>query len=111
MMGRAVPLLVDILVAALACLRLHEVFRGYVVSVVGLHGAREEFPGRAVALAFHGCGRHSGIHDPVGAFPRDGSNPPRPGTHGREEESSRGEVRYGSSRSTAEPTAPCEPGC
>src|SRR5262249_12270322 len=111
MMGRAVPLLVDVLVAALAGLRLHEVFRGYVVSVVGLHGAREELPARSVALAFQGCGRHPGIHDPVGVLPRDGSTRPRPCAHGREKESSGGQARYGSSRSPAQPTAPYEPGC
>jgi len=53
----------------------------------------------------------AGIHDPVGVLPRDGPDPPRPGTHGCEKESSRGQARYGSSRSPAQPTAPCEPGC
>ena len=52
-MRRAVPLFVDVFVAPLASLRLHEIFRGNVFSVFGLRGTWEKFAGGTVAFTVH----------------------------------------------------------
>ena len=48
-MHRAVPLLVDVAVAALASVGLHEVFAGYLSFVRGLRGTRKERSLRPIA--------------------------------------------------------------
>ncbi len=53
MMSRAVPLLVHIPMAALACLRLHKIFRRNIFSVARLHRAWEEFSTRSVSFSVH----------------------------------------------------------
>src|SRR6267378_1183642 len=61
MVGRAVPLVVDVLMAALAGIRLHEELAGNFFSAIDLRGTREKWAGGAVAFAVHADGRQSGI--------------------------------------------------
>src|SRR5271166_5920770 len=61
MMGRAVPLLVDILVAAFAGVRLHEKLAGNFFSAVHLRGTGEKWAGGAIAFAVHGERWEGGI--------------------------------------------------
>src|ERR1700688_2373785 len=61
MVSRAVPLIVDILMTALAGIRLHEELAGNLFSAVHLRGAGEKWAGGAVALAVHADGRKGGI--------------------------------------------------
>jgi len=55
-MGRALPLLVDIGVAALTGVGLHEELAGNFLMPVNLRGAREEIALRAVAFIIHSAG-------------------------------------------------------
>src|SRR4030088_391484 len=59
--GRTVPLVVDILVAALAGIRLHEELAGNFFSAIHLCGAREKWAGGAITFTVHGDGRKGGI--------------------------------------------------
>src|SRR5260370_14667899 len=88
MMRGAVPLLVDVRVAALARLRLHEIFRGNVAAVFGLRRAGEKLPLRSVAFAVHGRSRHSRIGNAVCVLPGDLAIPPgsRFDTSGQQEQ-------------------------
>src|SRR6266852_8990716 len=61
MVRRTVPLIVDILVAALAGIRLHEELAGNLFSAVDLRGTGEKWAGGAVAFAIHADGRKGGI--------------------------------------------------
>src|SRR5713101_7880375 len=61
MVRRTVPLIVDILVAALAGIRLHEELAGNFLSAVDLRGTGEKWAGGAVAFAIHADGRKGGI--------------------------------------------------
>ena len=76
MVHRAVPLFVDIRMAALASVRFHEVLRGNVAAMFGLRGAGEEFPLRAVAFRIHGFRRHQWIGDAIRVLPGDFARPP-----------------------------------
>src|SRR5258708_39730380 len=69
MMRGAGPLLVNVRVAALAGLRLHEIFRGNVAAIFGLRGAGEKLALRSVAFAVHGRSRHSRVRDAVLVLP------------------------------------------
>ena len=64
---RAVPLRINVGVAALAGVGFHEILRGDVDRVLGLRGAGEEFSVGTVTLAVHGVGRHQRIDDAIGA--------------------------------------------
>src|SRR6202140_1881112 len=64
MMSRAVPLVIDILVTALAGIRLHEELAGNFLSAVDLRGAGKKWAGGAVAFAIHADGRKGGIFNP-----------------------------------------------
>src|SRR6266478_5189023 len=61
MVSRAVPLVVDILVAALAGIRLHEELAGNLFSAIDLRGTGKKWAGGAVAFAIHADGRKGGI--------------------------------------------------
>src|ERR1700675_3548552 len=61
MVGRAVPLVVDVLMAALAGIRLHEELAGNFFSAIYLRGAGEKWSIGAVAFAIHGERRQRGI--------------------------------------------------
>src|ERR1700682_2227189 len=61
MVSRAVPLVVDIFVAALAGIRLHEELAGNLFSAIHLRGTGKKWAGGAVAFAVHGDGRKGGI--------------------------------------------------
>src|ERR1700731_1798100 len=61
MVSRTVPLIVDILVTALAGIRLHEELAGNLFSAIHLRGAGEKWAGGAVAFAVHADGRKGGI--------------------------------------------------
>src|SRR6266852_4681012 len=63
MVRRTVPLIVDILVAALAGIRLHEELAGNLFSAIDLRGTGEKWAGGAVAFAVHADGRKVGIFD------------------------------------------------
>src|SRR6267378_7201558 len=71
----ALPLLVDVGVAAFAGLRFQKVVGGDVVAVFGLDGAREKFAAGAVAFLIHGGRGDGGVVDAVGIFPGDGAGP------------------------------------
>src|ERR1700686_461493 len=64
MVSRAVPLVVDILVTALARVRLHEELAGNLFSAIDLRGAGKKWAGRAVAFAVHADGWKGGIFNP-----------------------------------------------
>src|SRR3981189_3231902 len=61
MVSRTVPLVVDIFVAALAGIRLHEELAGNLFSAIDLRGTGEKWAGGAVAFAVHADGRKGGI--------------------------------------------------
>src|SRR6266403_7146 len=61
MVSRAVPLVIDILVATLAGIRLHEELAGNLFSAIHLRGTGKKWAGGAVAFAVHGDGRKAGI--------------------------------------------------
>ncbi len=54
MVGRAVPLIIDIFVTALAGIGLHEELAGNFFSAIDLSGTWEERTGGPVALVIHG---------------------------------------------------------
>ena len=58
MVHRAVPLFVDVGVAALASIGLHEVFGRNIAAMFGLGGAGEKLALRPVTFTVHGLGRH-----------------------------------------------------
>ena len=76
MMHRAFPLLVNISVAALAGLRLHEVVSGNVLPILGLNRTGEELALRAVAFVVHHGGSDRRILYAKATGPRDGAHPP-----------------------------------
>src|SRR6202795_2843018 len=88
----ALPLLVDVGVAALAGLGFQEIVGGDVFAVFGLHGAGKKFAAGAVAFLIHGGGGDGGIVDTVGISPGDGADPPGTGGDARDEECDRGEA-------------------
>src|SRR5207237_10299214 len=61
MVGRTVPLVVDILVAALAGIRFHEELAGNFFSAIDLRRTGEKWASGAVAFAVHAAGRKGGI--------------------------------------------------
>src|SRR6202521_6479805 len=61
MVSRTVPLIVDILVTALAGIRLHEELAGNLFSAIHLRGTGKKWAGGAVAFAVHANGRKGGI--------------------------------------------------
>src|ERR1700726_2882104 len=61
MVRRAVPLVVYILVTALAGVRLHEELAGNLFSAIHLRGTGKKWAGGAVAFAVHAHGRKGGI--------------------------------------------------
>src|ERR1019366_6968840 len=61
MVGRTVPLVVDILVTALAGFRFHEELAGNFFSAIHLRGTGEKWAGGAVAFAVHSGGRQRRI--------------------------------------------------
>src|SRR5208337_593286 len=61
MVGRAIPLLVDVLVTALAGIRLHEELARNFLSTIHLCGTGEKWAGGTVAFAVHGEGRQGWI--------------------------------------------------
>src|SRR5258708_35691316 len=69
----ALPLLVNVGVAALAGLRFQEVVGRDVVAVFGLDGAGEEFTAGTVAFLIHGGGGGGGGVDAGGIFPGGGA--------------------------------------
>src|SRR5450631_120165 len=63
MVGRAIPLVVDVLVAALAGIRFHKELAGNLFSAIHLRGTGEKRAGRAIAFAVHGERWQRGIHN------------------------------------------------
>src|SRR5260370_32506287 len=61
MVSRTVPLVVDIFVAALAGIRLHEELAGNFFSAIHLRGTGKKWAGGAVAFAVHADGRKGEI--------------------------------------------------
>src|SRR5260370_4290052 len=61
MVSRTVPLVVDIFVAALAGIRLHEELAGNFFSAIHLRGTGKKWAGGAVAFAVHAHGWKGGI--------------------------------------------------
>src|ERR1700731_5488131 len=61
MVSRAVPLVVDILMTALARLRLHKELAGNLFSAIDLRGTGKKWAGGAVAFAVHADGRKGRI--------------------------------------------------
>src|SRR5437660_12918693 len=61
MVRRTEPLVVDVLVTALAGVGLHEELAGNLLFAVDLRGAGKERALGAVALAVHGFRRHGGV--------------------------------------------------
>src|SRR5215472_284932 len=91
MVRRAIPLFVDVRVAALACIGLHEVFPGNVAAVFGLRRTREEFSMRAVAFAIHRGWRGRRILDAVSISPGYFARPPSSSSDGCGKHEQRGE--------------------
>ncbi len=69
MVGRAVPLVVDVFVAALAGVGLHEELAGNLLLAIDLRGTGKEVAVGAVAFAVHGVGRHGRIFDAIARLP------------------------------------------
>src|SRR5438309_9632907 len=69
MVGRTVPLVVDIFVAALAGIGLHEELAGNFLFAVNLRRTGEEIALRPVSLAIHAVGRHLGILYSIARLP------------------------------------------
>src|SRR5207302_2769925 len=69
MVGRTVPLVVNIFVAALAGIGLHEELAGDFLFAVNLRRTGKEIALGTVALAIHAFGRHLGILYSVARFP------------------------------------------
>src|SRR5271155_414266 len=78
MMRRALPLLIDVLMAASAGIGFHEVIRGDVLAVGRLRGTGKEGAVWAVAFAIHGCWRNLWILNLMRVLPRDRAQPPGP---------------------------------
>src|SRR5215470_8715364 len=68
-MRRAEPLVVDVFVAALAGVGLHEELAGNFLVAVNLRGTGKERSFRSVALAIHRVRRHAGILNAVATLP------------------------------------------
>src|ERR1700675_4864659 len=64
MVSRTVPLIVDILVTALAGIRFHEELAGNLFSAIDLRGTGKKWAGGAIAFAVHADGRKGGIFNP-----------------------------------------------
>ncbi len=75
-MRRAFPLLVNIRVAALAGLRLHEIIGGNVIAVCRLRGTRKEFAVWPVAFVIHGRRRNGRVVHAICVIPGDIPYPP-----------------------------------
>src|SRR6266481_7445342 len=69
MVRGALPLLVDVGVAALAALRLHKVGGWNLTVMQRLCGAGEEWARRSVAFIVHGGGSYCGVFDAMVALP------------------------------------------
>src|SRR5947209_17738371 len=69
MVGRAEPLVVNIFVAALARIGLHEELAGNFLFAVNLRRTGEEISLRTVSLAIHAVGRHLGILNSIARLP------------------------------------------
>src|SRR5260370_32613936 len=104
MMRGAVPLLVNVRVASLAGLLLHEIFCGNVAAIFGLRGAGEKLALRSVAFAVHGRSRHSRIGNAVCVLPGDLAIPPGSSgdTCGQQEQAC--ETEHALSRARAQPS-------
>src|ERR1019366_7692352 len=61
MVGRAVPLVIDILMTALAGIRFHEKLAGNLFSAIDLRGTGKKWPAGTVAFAVHADGRQGRI--------------------------------------------------
>ena len=69
MVDRAKPLIVNILVTALASVRLHEITTWDAALMGRLRGTREEKPCRPISFLVHGCGWRGRIRKLVGTGP------------------------------------------
>src|SRR5229473_3218791 len=69
MMRRAEPLVVDVFVAALAGVGLHEELAGDFLPAVNLGRTGEERAFGTVAFSIHVVGRHRGIQDAASRLP------------------------------------------
>src|SRR6266481_4160948 len=106
----ALPLLVNVGVAALASLGFQKVVGGDVVAVFSLDGTGEEFAAGTVAFLIHGGGSERGIVDAVGIFPDDGAGPPGADGNAGDQERERGEAEGLLQESGVEPITGGEPG-
>ena len=108
-MRRAVPLLIHIPMATLACLRLHEIFRRDIFSVARLHRAREEFPARSIALSIHRlCGKRRILHA-IRVLPRNVARPPCAAAQYRHRNQHRRESQRRRARSLTQPLPRSQP--
>ena len=82
MVHRAVPLLVNVRMAALASVGFHEVLGGNVATMFSLRGTGEEFSLGAVAFAVHGFRGHQRIGNVIRVLPGDLAGPPCAGGDG-----------------------------
>src|ERR1700687_2940903 len=98
MVGRTVPLVVDIFVAALAGIRLHEELAGNFFSAIHLRGTGEKWAGGAVAFAVHAHGRKGGIFNASMLVPTAFTEIASDGRQHRQHCEDRGDAKNGMTR-------------
>src|SRR5579859_1478062 len=111
MVHRAVPLRINVGVATLAGVGLHEVLRGDVDIVFGLSGAGEEFAGCAIPFAVHGVRRHQWVDNAIGprVAPADFAHEPESRGDGKSNEDKRGKTESLRGKGLPQPAFRMEP--
>src|SRR6266404_1912365 len=107
MVSRTVPLVVDILVTALAGIRLHEELAGNLFSAIDLRGTGKKWAGGAVAFAVHGDRRKGGIFNASMPVPARFSEIASDGRQHRQHGEYGGNAQSGM---TGEPSMSAQPG-
>src|ERR1035437_66933 len=107
MVSRAVPLVIDILMTALAGIRFHEKLAGNLFSAIDLCGAGKKWPAGAVAFAVHGDGRQGRIFNAPTLRPASFSKVASHGSQHRQHNDYGGNAN---SSMTAEPSAIAQTG-
>src|ERR1700675_639609 len=108
MVSRTVPLIVDILVTALAGIRLHEELAGNLFSAIHLRGTGRKWAGGAVAFAVHANGRKGGIFNASMLVPARFAEIASDGRQHRQHGEYGGNAKNGM---MGEPSAIAQPGC
>src|ERR1019366_3565737 len=107
MVGRAVPLVIDILMTALAGIRFHEKLAGNFFSAIDLRGTGEKWPAGAVAFAVHADGRQGRIFNAPTLRPASFSKVASNGSQHRQHHDYGGNAK---SSMTGEPSAIAQTG-